>query len=456
MTPPESLAMSPAQILATASTPPSTSKGRSFFAASPAKQRRATVCSEEHSAIQDWLSNTEVEPLDTAQLEKGTDFALDRRPSSRNDNALETNGDDTPHESRSPKRRRLNPECGSAGRLTREALRKLEGKDMESTVTPSEQTSTKGSNVTPYNSDFILALRDRSILFASSDLRPDNFYELEKALATDGKSPDLAESTVTLLRQVRELGAAEIDVVAELLNEILPVLRGPCSSNDDYFVYDQPWVEGVLVQQERRPALSVPKADRAFGWSSFAFPFPKATQHLGCTIRPVPSRSQLCWPYLTIELKGETGSLRIASLQNLHNGAVMLNNLLSLKRAVGKEEEFFNQTHILSVEFTTETVTLSCYWASRHDDEGIKYHGRRVKSWLVDDPQTKASVFGAIVWMKERNFEWISRDMKELERRLENPNHGMLPPPSRSGRGSGQKRKNCQSLSRTGSRDSLR
>ena len=59
-----------------------------------------------------------------------------------------------------------------------------------------------------------------------------------------------------------------------------------------------------------------------------------------------------------MELKGETGSLRVASLQNLHNEAVMLSNLLQLKKEIGKEEEFHNMIHILSVQFTTETITL--------------------------------------------------------------------------------------------------
>lgn len=67
---------------------------------------------------------------------------------------------------------------------------------MESTMTSSTQTSTKESKITPYNPDYILALCDRAILFASPDLRPDNFSELEKALATDGKK-DFENSSVS-------------------------------------------------------------------------------------------------------------------------------------------------------------------------------------------------------------------------------------------------------------------
>jgi hypothetical protein len=424
------------------------------------------------------------EPLIDPRKEEGLDTSAERRPSVDNEEEIKTIRRDT-QGTRQPKRRHLSAERDLVEKLTNKALKKLEKETMTSTVAQSEQSSTKESNITPYNLDYVLALRDRGILFANSGPRPDNLEDLEQALAPDGKSPPLDDTTVNLLQRVREFGATEIDVVARLFGKILPIDDGPCSGKDDCFVYDQPWDEGVLVHPSLRPALAVPKADRTFGWSSFTFPYPKATRHLGCAIRPVPLRPQLSWPYLTVELKGETGSLRVASLQNLHNGAVMLNNLLLLKRAAGKaggEEEFLGKTHVLSIEFTTETITLSCYWASlaatatataegaaapaapAADDSnstsnsgGLQYHGRRVRTWLIDDPSATACVFRAISWMQAKNFAWISADMKEVERKLQNINHGMTPPPSRSGRGTGgQKRKSSQSLSRAASRSSLR
>ena len=205
-----------------------------------------------------------------------------------------------------------------------------------------------------------------------------------------------------------------------------------------------------------QPPIVVPQADRFFGWSRFAYPFPKAVEYLGCAIRPVPTRPQLAWPYLTIELKGEGGSLRVASLQNLHNGFTMVSNLLLLKQAAGNDDDFFGKIRALSVEFTTETITLSYYWATREKDGEILHHGRRARAWLIDGPRAKLDIFGAIRWMKETNFAWISKDMKELEGKLSNANHGMIPPPSRSGWSTGVKRKNSWTISSRKSQNSVK
>lgn len=52
---------------------------------------------------------------------------------------------------------------------------------------------------------------------------------------------------------------------------------------------------------------------------------------------------------------------------------------------------------------------------------------------MVNDPQAKVSIFRAIRWIKEKIFAWISNAMKEVEKKLEKPDHGMTLPSSRSG-----------------------
>ncbi|MCJ1357485.1 MAG: hypothetical protein MMC33_007481 [Icmadophila ericetorum] len=164
---------------------------------------------------------------------------------------------------------------------------------------------------------------------------------------------------------------------------------------DDCIVKALPWDEGVLAKPEIQPALAVPKADRAIGWSTRVFEavYPKATTHLGCKISPIPMVTDFAWPYCTIELKGETGSRRIACLQNAHNGAVMLSNLLSLRRYVGKEDDFFNKVHALSVQCTTETIELSCYWAIKPSNDDVKYYGRSVKIWMDSERPSSDSEY---------------------------------------------------------------
>ncbi|MCJ1472454.1 hypothetical protein MMC13_001102 [Lambiella insularis] len=439
-----------AQVLAPT---PSSSRKRqsSSIEAPPPKHRRVTKSSRKHSIIEDWLSITDskvLEPLTEEEaistprpgLAAGEGFELDE------EHKQEIGG---------PQQSCRSPEPAPVQQLTKEALNQLKRENMAATAEPSELSTSKVSNITPYNFDFNYHLQARGILFAGSDIRPSNLSELEQALATTNSITDFDEYTLDLFRCVQELYGAEVDVTAKMFDKLLPISDAVAEGGVGAFADNQSWDTGTLVQNELQPALAVPKPDRAYGWKSGLFPF-KSTEHLGCIMRPVPQQPHMSWPYITAELKGESGSLRVANLQNLHNGAVMLNNLLQLKRAVGKEEEFYNNIHVLSVQFTTETITLSCYWTTRGEEEEIRFHGYRVKSWLVEDGQAKPAILNVIKWLKKRNFEWIMKDMQDLEKKLNNPSHGITPPPSRSGRGTGIKRRGSQSLSRGRSASSLR
>lgn len=77
--------------------------------------------------------------------------------------------------------------------------------------------------------------------------------------------------------------------------------------------------------------------------------------------------------------------MRVARLQNLHNGAIMLSNLFELKRKCGNEETFFNKIHVISVELTAESVQLSCYWSSRNNIGAIEHFGKRLQCWSLFD-----------------------------------------------------------------------
>jgi hypothetical protein len=70
-----------------------------------------------------------------------------------------------------------------------------------------------------------------------------------------------------------------------------------------------------------------------------------------------PARD-IAWPYCTIEIKGPQGQLNVARLQNSLNGAVMMNNMLELRRMLGKEYELLGQIIVVTMELTTESISL--------------------------------------------------------------------------------------------------
>ncbi|KAL8783877.1 MAG: hypothetical protein Q9195_009254 [Heterodermia aff. obscurata] len=71
----------------------------------------------------------------------------------------------------------------------------------------------------------------------------------------------------------------------------------------------------------------------------------------------------LVTPLLTVEVKGPGGSLDEARLQNRHNGACMVDNIVKLKRAAGQRvTRYRNIIQALTIEITTESVQISCHW----------------------------------------------------------------------------------------------
>ena len=134
---------------------------------------------------------------------------------------------------------------------------------------------------------------------------------------------------------------------------------------------DQEWHRMVMIQphQPHEPQLlTAPKPARTVGWSMKVFrKYPKAMRCLATTVCPVSGNSELAVPLFTIEVKGDKGSTKVASLQSLHYGATMLANLLKVWNACLGEntDELFNKVHAMSLELTAETIHLSCYWARK-------------------------------------------------------------------------------------------
>lgn len=120
-----------------------------------------------------------------------------------------------------------------------------------------------------------------------------------------------------------------------------------------------------MVGQGIQPEIAAPKPDRTFGWSYKAFASHiDDIRALGVHACPILTEP-LVFPIFAIEIKGAQGALEVARLQNLHNGATMLSNLLYLRRNSGnmqeKMKEFFNKIYVLSFEITAENIQMSGY-----------------------------------------------------------------------------------------------
>ena len=190
---------------------------------------------------------------------------------------------------------------------------------------------------------------------------------------------------------------------------------------------DQEWHRMVMIQphQPHEPQLlTAPKPARTVGWSIKVFrKYPNAMRCLATTVCPVSGNSELAIPLFTIEVKGDEGSTQVASLQNSHNGATMLANLLEVWNAcLGENTDgFLNKVHTMSLELTAETVHLSCYWARKENGE-IKYYGRSLYGWCLssDEDYKKAHRYtrNALEWVRKQALEWLCPALSALEDKL--------------------------------------
>ena len=153
---------------------------------------------------------------------------------------------------------------------------------------------------------------------------------------------------------------------------------------------------------------------------------------------PVAGAPSIAWPLFTIEVKGERGNRRVARLQNLHNGAVMLSNLYALKQICKREESFFDKVHAMTIEVYDGVAQLSCYCTTRSMTGQVRYLGEVVDTWSLLEAsgrgyrEARCCIHNAIEWVRSEAQEWIRSDLQSIEDMLISvPLSQITPPGSR-------------------------
>ena len=287
---------------------------------------------------------------------------------------------------------------------------------------------TKGT-INAYSHEFWDALSGRGIEFANDavDKMPSNLGALKKALKKkrSDSGPDDTEA-----RRLRTLMVDNTNNEPAIMLKILPTIvpLGALDADDaTYTVPHQQWSRKVMIEPNAKPALASIKPDVTIGWSKGVFAHRKAMGHLGAHACPVVAYPKLAFPLFTVEVKGDRGSLRVARLQNLHNGATMLSNLWHIRQFYNKEkeDEFFNKVHALSLQLTPESIQLSCYWAARGDNGRIMFYGTEISTWTPFKDHHFRTAYryacNALEWVRNQAFDWICSALATLEGHLNNP-----------------------------------
>jgi hypothetical protein len=244
--------------------------------------------------------------------------------------------------------------------------------------TPSEMSqsfisqSDRSGVVKSTDPEYETLLKERGIYSLSRKApEPNNLAEIKQALAATRKSPGPDNNTAeNFPRRVSKSGN-EGGAMQALLPKVLPIIECLWDTENDALPVNQQWDRQTLLKPELRLVISPPKPDQAFGFIPDAFPFPQAALFLKPSMSPA---RDLAWPYFTVEAKGRQGHFDIARLQNSHNAAIMLNNMIQLPRALDKEHDFLGGIQVMTMELTTESISLRGYFAIKNASGALEFH----------------------------------------------------------------------------------
>jgi hypothetical protein len=142
---------------------------------------------------------------------------------------------------------------------------------------------------------------------------------------------------------------------------------------------------------------------------------------------------------------------------------MMISILERIATAAGTiNTDFFDRIHVMSAELTTETIQLSCYWATRKEGE-ISYWGKTIRCWSPNDPTGESfgkahhGIHNAVEWTRLHVQYRLNNDLKLLEQSLPREIQSQMTPPNSDDRSRSRKRKPTLDVERTGrSASSLR
>lgn len=111
-----------------------------------------------------------------------------------------------------------------------------------------------------------------------------------------------------------------------------------CHTLKEY--WNRQWTHWSSPYPNYDPKVAPPQPDYAIGYHIRLFP--------GRAIRRLhglasPSKNKLSFPVFFAELKGASGAMNVAKLQNQNNGANAVSNLLQVHQAVRLESDFYDK-----------------------------------------------------------------------------------------------------------------
>jgi hypothetical protein len=272
-------------------------------------------------------------------------------------------------------------------------------------------------------------LRCRRVFFVYEDetTTPDNFNDLEDATYEDRDSPEPEDEDMINFRNRARQSETNPSILQSMLSKIID-LEDILDSDDLNTTACQQWADSISLPSTSQRRIPAPIPDQTVGFHVPKLGRCNAIAHLGASACPTESGSNLAFPLFTVETKK---NLKIARLQNLHNAAVMLNNLSKLVR---KKKEFFGKAHVFTLSLTPESIELCYYWATKDANGEISFYGQACDSWSTISKygytEPRDCTRNALSWVLSQARLWIPRDLEALELTLRPGLHLHPAPPN--------------------------
>jgi hypothetical protein len=269
------------------------------------------------------------------------------------------------------------------------------------------------------DASFELEVHRRRAFFGHRHTRtPDDLEEVERAINACRDSPEPDGTYLASFQRRLRNSCNEAAVVQGVMPKLVPIDR-LLDREDVVTVPNQQWDKecGLPFPPSAQYRIPPPKPDQTVGPAASNFTaFETALAHLSHAARPIRSLSDLTFPLITIEAKGDKGH-NVCRSQSLHNAAVMLHQLLRLWEHTGNAEDLFGQSLVYTISITTQTCAVSHYWMES-GPSGVAVYGRLFKSWTLN--LQEPIDLGAIIRSIRNAIDFaINRGIKLIRERLE-------------------------------------
>ncbi|MCJ1245784.1 hypothetical protein MMC30_002988 [Trapelia coarctata] len=216
------------------------------------------------------------------------------------------------------------------------------------------------------------------------------------------------------------------DSVKEQAVHIIPTVELYASKSDFFKLAGKmQWKDGVALCPLITPRLSPPEPDYCVSIDRLKFPN-LAIENMKYYV--TPADGTMAFPIFNIEVKGPDGKANGAMFQNMQSCSVAVNNILELKKRLGRAAGFYNIAHVVSGILTERVFELHVHWVELKDSQDVFYN-REIGVWALrklDDVEyigARRAIRDVLDWQKGGIGQDLVKDMKDLNTQI------LMPPP---------------------------